>query len=111
VGWGSVLGGILGGGSGGAQPGGAVGVAGLLATLLQNGFTFESAARFLPVLFGLLERHAGSDVLGGLVNNIPLLGQVLGGAVQQGAVSPTVPHPDGGGFDLGGLLGQVLGNR
>lgn len=111
-GWGDVLGGLLGGGGGGgvAQTGGA-GVAGLLATLLQNGFTFENAARFLPVLFGLLHRHAGSDVLGGLANNIPLLGQVLGGAVAQGAVPQPDPQAEGGGFDLGGLLGQVLGNR
>jgi hypothetical protein len=111
-GWGDVLGGLLGGGQqAGAQPTAGAGIAGLLATLLQNGFTFENAARFLPILFGLLHRHAGSDVLGGLANNIPLLGQVLGGAVQQGAVAQPDPQAEGGGFDLGGLLGQVLGNR
>ena len=72
---GDLLGGLLGGGrpaaGGGGGIGGTVGggggaaLLGPLATLLQNGFSMEKAARFLPTLLALLQQHAGSGVLAG----------------------------------------------
>lgn len=108
-GLGGLLGGILGGGGGGgaqpAQAGGAGGLLAFLATLLRNGFSLEKAAQFLPLLLALLKGRAGSDVLGGVVQNVPLLKEVLGGAARQRGV------PDDDGFGLDDLLGQVLGRR
>lgn len=114
---GDLLGGLLGGGrpaaGGGGGIGGTVGGAGgaallgLLATLLQNGFSMEKAARFLPTLLALLQQHAGSGVLAGILRNIPALRGVLGAPAAGGRAG----EEGGGGFDLGGLLGQVLGNR
>jgi hypothetical protein len=116
-GLGDLLGGILGGGGqpsagggvggiGGAMGGGGAALLGLLATLLQNGLSMEKAAQFLPVLLRLLQEHAGSGVLAGILRSIPALGGVLGAPAAQ-----RQPAEEGGGFDLGGLLGQVLGNR
>ena len=117
-----VIGALLqgqGGGAGGAL-GGLGGLGGLLQQLQQGGLgeaaqSWVSTGQNLPVSADQLQSALGADRIDALAQQVGMpagdlssqLAQYLPQVVDQ--LTPGGQLPDGGGADLGGLLGNVLG--
>ncbi|MDH3252601.1 MAG: DUF2780 domain-containing protein [Ignavibacteria bacterium] len=67
-----MVGGILGGGKSDA-------LTMLVGQFSKAGFSMDSAKAFLPVVFGFLKNKVSADAMKGVEQNIPGLGDLLGG--------------------------------
>lgn len=118
---GALLQGQGGGAAGGAGAvGGLGGLGGLLQQLQQGGLgeaaqSWVSTGQNLPVSAGQLQSALGADRIDALAQQVGMpagdlssqLAQYLPQVVDQ--LTPNGQLPAGGGADLGGLLGNVLG--
>lgn len=116
---GSLLSGQQGAGSGGAA-GGLGGLGALLQQLQQGGLgeaaqSWVSSGQNLPVSADQLQAALGGDRIGALAQQVGLDPGDLAGQLAQylpqvvDRLTPDGQLPAGGGADLGGLLGNVLG--
>lgn len=126
-GLGGMLGSVLGGGGqGGGQGvgvgGGLGGLGGLLQQLQQGGLgdaaqSWVSTGQNMPVSAEQLQNALGADRIDALAQQVGMpagdlssqLAQYLPQVVDQLTPGGQLPQGDGGGADLGGLLGNVLG--
>ncbi|MDH4392182.1 MAG: YidB family protein [Aquabacterium sp.] len=115
-----VIGALLQGQGGGAAAGGGGGLGGLLQQLQQGGLgeaaqSWVSTGQNLPVSADQLQSALGADRIDALAQQVGMpagdlssqLAQYLPQVVDK--LTPNGQLPAGGGADLGGLLGNVLG--